>query len=118
MKLDISYSSEGVVNDATVHSICTNLPQLEHLDLSGNPGISDIGALGVQPDNLIASSIIGLKELIAKDGKVMLGSKYAFHVLVQCKIIKEFLGMKLILCLMQGDTSLQQKLSARPKIWR
>ena len=76
------------MNDATVHSICTNLPQLEHLDLSGNPGISDIGALGVEPDNPIASSIIGLKELIAKDGKVILGSKYVNLDIVNSRIRK------------------------------
>jgi len=84
-KLDISYSSEGVVTDATVHSICTNLPQLEHLDLSGNPGISDIGALGVEPDNPIASSIIGLKEQIAKDGKVILGSKHEIEIMFDAR---------------------------------
>ena len=74
-KLDLSYSCEGVVTDSTVQSICTNLPQLEHLDLSGNPGVSDIGTLGLQDDSPITSSITGLKELIAKDGKIILGSK-------------------------------------------
>ena len=77
-KLDLSYSSEGVVTDAVVQSICTNLPQLEHLDLAGNPGVSDIGTLGLQEDNPITSSANGLKELITKDGKIMLGSKYSY----------------------------------------
>ena len=74
-KLDLSYSSGGVVTDGIVESICTNLPQLEHLDLSGNPGVTDIGTLGLQEDNPVTSSIIGLKDLIAKDGKIILGSK-------------------------------------------
>eukprot|EP00090_Calanus_glacialis_P015794 TRINITY_DN24879_c0_g1_i1.p1 TRINITY_DN24879_c0_g1~~TRINITY_DN24879_c0_g1_i1.p1 ORF type:complete len:778 (-),score=134.70 TRINITY_DN24879_c0_g1_i1:603-2936(-) len=84
-KLDLSYSSEGVVTDAIVESICTNLPQLEHLDLSGNPGVTDIGTLGLQEDNPIATSMIGLKDLIAKDGKIILGSKHEIEIMLDAR---------------------------------
>eukprot|EP00092_Neocalanus_flemingeri_P021829 GFUD01023681.1.p1 GENE.GFUD01023681.1~~GFUD01023681.1.p1 ORF type:complete len:828 (-),score=147.39 GFUD01023681.1:215-2626(-) len=84
-KLDLSYSSEGVVTDEVVQTICSNLPQLEYLDLSGNPGVSDIGTLGLQEDNPIDSSIIGLKELIAKEKKIMIGSRHENEIMLDAR---------------------------------
>jgi len=84
-KLDLCYSSEGVVTDTVVQTICMNLPQLVHLDLAGNPGVSDIGTLGLQEDNPITSSFMGMKEVIAKDGKIILGSKHEMEIMLEAR---------------------------------
>jgi len=45
--LDLSVPGTGVVVDPVVQAVCANLPGLVHLDLAGNPSITDQGTLGM-----------------------------------------------------------------------
>ena len=56
------------MDDPVMSLICDNLPHLQHLDLSGNSAITDIGTLGLLQDN-IATNRDALK------GKMLLGSR-------------------------------------------
>ena len=58
-----------MVTDEVVSAVCSSMRSLEHLDLSGNEGISDIGTLDLRAD----TSIQAIKEVL--DGKILLGSR-------------------------------------------
>ena len=57
------------MTDEVVSAVCSSMRSLEHLDLSGNGGVSDIGTLDLRPD----TSIQAIKEVL--DGKILLGSR-------------------------------------------
>ena len=67
--LELPDCPEDVVDDPVMSAICDNLPCLNHLDLRGNPGISDIGTLGLLQDKDKDWLKDSLKE------KVLLGSR-------------------------------------------
>ena len=51
------------------------MTQLTHLDLSNNPRVTDMGALGLCSLNPASSSLLEMKEIMHKKKKVALGSK-------------------------------------------
>ena len=57
------------MTDEVVSAVCAGMRSLEHLDLSGNEGVSDIGTLDLRTD----TSIQAIKEVL--DGKILLGSR-------------------------------------------
>lgn len=61
---------EGSVTDEVVQAICENLLHLEHLNLAGNPSITDMGTLGI--DNTCTYST---KDIFQQRGPIPLGSK-------------------------------------------
>lgn len=71
-KLDLSRGSEGVITDGVVSAICDNLTLLEHLDLSYNIGVSDIGTLGLSDENIKQS----LDEMMKQGHKISLASRF------------------------------------------
>lgn len=69
--LDFSHAAEGVVTDEVVSAICCNLTTLEHLDLSHNVSISDVGTIGLE-DKTVKEA---LKEMIGYGNKISLASR-------------------------------------------
>ena len=65
--LELVDCAEGVIDDPVMSLICDNLLSLQHLDLSGNPAISDIGTLDLLQDNITVPDSL--------KGKVLLGSR-------------------------------------------
>lgn len=55
-----------------VSAICDNLTLLEHLDLSYNIGVSDIGTLGLSDENIKQS----LDEMMKQGHKISLASRF------------------------------------------
>ena len=72
--LDLSRSCEGVVTDEVVSAICDHLSLLEHLDLSQNVGVSDIGTLGLSDETVRQS----LDEMMTQGHKISLASRLEF----------------------------------------
>ena len=69
--LELPDCPEDVIDDPVMTAICDNLPCLHHLDLRGNPGISDIGTLDLLQDHNWTQDRV--KDILKE--KVLLGSR-------------------------------------------
>jgi len=68
--LDVSDAGDGVVTDEVVQAICQHLPGLQHLNLGGNPSVTDMGTLAMDPVQDLPFS-----DYMIRVNQIALGSK-------------------------------------------
>ena len=69
--LELPDCPDDVIDDPVMTAICDNLPCLHHLDLRGNPGITDLGTLDLLQDHNWTKDWV--KDTLKE--KVLLGSR-------------------------------------------
>jgi len=75
--LDLSSGGENTVTDSLLQAICSNMPDLIHLNLSNNPGISDVGTLGlILEDTASINSVLEVKDTLQRHNKIAMGTKH------------------------------------------
>ena len=82
IKLDLSKGAGDTINDEVMTAVCSRLITLEHLDVSGNEMITDIGTLDLR-DEVSRRSVMEVME-----GRIQLGSKAEAAIVLESKKIK------------------------------